>query len=199
MTQPELSTPFVAAPLNQQAGTGTMRSSADIARDGRGTEAAKQAMLAQRQALLDGPVLAVMLKLALPTVIVLVVQSFVGVAETYFVSFLGTDALAGVALVFPILMLMQMMSNGGIGGGVASAVARAIGAGRKDDADALVLNALVLAIDNRWRSASALSLPSRNFGAVGRFIDRSVDKARRWRRRLPMPMPYLPERSWSGS
>ena len=63
MTQPELSTPFVAAPLNQQAGTGTMRSSADIARDGRGTEAAKQAMLAQRQALLDGPVLAVMLKL----------------------------------------------------------------------------------------------------------------------------------------
>src|SRR5205823_89699 len=83
---------------NQQAGTGTMRSSADIARDGRGTEAAKQAMLAQRQALLDGPVLAVMLKLALPTVIVLVVQSFVGVAETYFVSFLGTDALAGVAL-----------------------------------------------------------------------------------------------------
>ena len=146
MTQQELSTPFVAAPPNQQAGTSGIRSSADVARDGRGTETAKQAMLAQRQALLGGPVLPVMLKLALPTVIVLVVQSFVGVAETYFVSFLGTDALAGVALVFPILMLMQMMSNGGIGGGVASAVARAIGAGRKDDADALVLNALVLAI-----------------------------------------------------
>jgi Na+-driven multidrug efflux pump len=43
-------------------------------------------------------------------------------------------------------MLMQMMSNGGIGGGVASAVARAIGAGRKDDADALVLNAFFLAL-----------------------------------------------------
>src|SRR5438874_12663175 len=95
---------------------------------------------------LAGPITPTMLHLALPTIVVLVVQTLVGVAETYFVSFLGTDALAGVALVFPILMLMQMMSNGGIGGGVASAVARAIGAGRKDDADALVLNALVLAI-----------------------------------------------------
>ena len=44
--------------------------------------------------------------------------TLVGVAETYFVSFLGTEALAGVSLVFPIFMLMQMMSNGGIGGGV---------------------------------------------------------------------------------
>src|SRR3982074_2144519 len=97
-------------------------------------------------ALLSGPIIPTMLRLALPTVVVLVVQTFVGVSETYFVGFLGTDALAGVALVFPVLMLMQMMSNGGIGGGVASSVARAICAGRKGDADALVLNALFLAI-----------------------------------------------------
>ena len=101
---------------------------------------------ARQQALLNGPIVATLLRLALPTVVVMVVQTLVGVAETYFVSFLGTDALAGVALVFPVLMLMQMMSNGGIGGGVASAIARALGAGRKDEADALVLNALVLAI-----------------------------------------------------
>jgi len=101
---------------------------------------------ARQQALLNGPIVATLLRLALPTVVVMVVQTLVGVAETYFVSFLGTDALAGVALVFPVLMLMQMMSNGGIGGGVASAIARALGAGRKDEADALVLNALVLAV-----------------------------------------------------
>ena len=68
---------------------------------------------------LAGPIIPTMLRLALPMIAVLVVQTLVGVAETYFVSFLGTDALAGVALVFPVLMLMQMMSNGGIGGGVA--------------------------------------------------------------------------------
>ncbi len=97
-------------------------------------------------AMLDGPVLPTLLKLALPTVVVLVVQTLVGVAETYFVSFLGTEALAGISLVFPIFMLMQMMSNGGIGGGVASSIARAMGAGKVAEAEALALNALVLAV-----------------------------------------------------
>jgi putative MATE family efflux protein len=105
-----------------------------------------EAGASRRRAILEGPILRTMLRLALPTIVVLVAQTFVGVAETYFVSFLGTDALAGVALVFPVLMLMQMMSNGAIGGGLASAVARALGAGRKDDADALVLHGLVLAV-----------------------------------------------------
>jgi len=146
MTQRQLSTSFVAPSPTDEADSRSLHTSRGVAPDGRGTETAKHQKPDPRQALLGGPILPVMLKLALPTVIVLVVQSFVGVAETYFVSFLGTDALAGVALVFPVLMLMQMMSNGGIGGGVASAVARAIGAGRKDDADALVLTSLVLAI-----------------------------------------------------
>jgi putative MATE family efflux protein len=97
-------------------------------------------------AMLDGPIVPTMLRLGLPTLVVLLVQTLVGVAETYFVSFLGTDVLAGVALVFPVLMLMQMVANGGIGGGVAAAVARALGAGRRDDAEALVLHALVLGI-----------------------------------------------------
>jgi len=99
-----------------------------------------------RQALLTGPILPTLIKLGWPTIVVLVVQTLVGVAETYWVSFLGTAALAGVTLVFPISMLMTMMSNGGIGGGVASAVARAIGAGRRHDADALTMHALILAI-----------------------------------------------------
>jgi putative MATE family efflux protein len=51
-----------------------------------------------------------------------------------------------VALVFPVLMLMQMMANGGIGGGVASAIARARGAGRHDDAQALAWHALTIAV-----------------------------------------------------
>jgi putative MATE family efflux protein len=99
-----------------------------------------------RQALLSGPILPTLIKLGWPTIVVLVVQTLVGVAETYWVSFLGTAALAGVTLVFPISMLMTMMSNGGIGGGVASAVARAVGAGRRHDADALLMHALLLAV-----------------------------------------------------
>src|ERR1700682_5793130 len=57
---------------------------------------------------------------AAPNVLVMLVQAAVGLIETYFVGKLGTDALAGVTLVFPVLMLMQMMSGGAMGGGVSS-------------------------------------------------------------------------------
>src|ERR1700729_863051 len=99
-----------------------------------------------RTALLTAPILPTLLKLALPTMTVLVAQTAVNIAEAYYVGFLGTDALAGAALVFPVFMLMTMMSNGGLGSGVASSVARAVGAGRKGDADALVFHAVILAI-----------------------------------------------------
>src|SRR5665213_3551118 len=99
-----------------------------------------------RAAILSGPILATLVRLALPTMVVLLAQTAVNIAEAYYVGYLGTDSLAGVALVFPVFMLMTMMSNGGLGSGVASAVARATGAGRKDDANALVLHAMVLAV-----------------------------------------------------
>src|SRR5688500_9082722 len=97
-------------------------------------------------ALLRGPIAGGLVHLALPILVALAVQTLVGVAEMVFVGFLGTDAIAGVALVFPLLMLMTMMSNGGIGGGVSSAVARAIGARRMGDAEALATHGLVIAI-----------------------------------------------------
>ena len=96
--------------------------------------------------ILHGPVLSVMMRLALPTTLVLIAQTLVNVAETYYVSFLGTSALIGVSLVFPVWMLMTMMAAGGIGGGVAAAVARATGAGRNDDVNALILHSVCIAV-----------------------------------------------------
>jgi putative MATE family efflux protein len=96
--------------------------------------------------LLEGPIVGTLLRLATPNVLVMFVQASVGLIETYFVAKLGTDALAGVVLVFPVLMLMQMMSAGAMGGGISSAIARALGAGRRADADALVLHALAIAV-----------------------------------------------------
>jgi len=96
--------------------------------------------------LLEGPIVRTLLRLATPNVLVMFVQASVGLIETYFVAKLGTYALAGVALVFPVLMLMQMMSAGAMGGGISSAIARALGAGRRADADALVVHALAIAI-----------------------------------------------------
>lgn len=95
--------------------------------------------------LLEAPIAPTLLRLAAPNVLVMLAQAGVGLIETYFVGKLGTDALAGMALVFPVVMLMQMTSAGAVGGGIASAIARALGARRRDDADALVLHALVIA------------------------------------------------------
>ncbi|MDN3921276.1 MATE family efflux transporter [Roseateles violae] len=95
--------------------------------------------------LLEGPIAATLLRLAAPNVLVMGAQAGVGLIETFFIGKLGTEALAGMALVFPVVMLMQMMSAGAFGGGMASAVARALGARRQRDADALVFHALAIA------------------------------------------------------
>jgi putative MATE family efflux protein len=101
---------------------------------------------ARTRVLLEGPILGTLVQLAAPNVLVMLIQAGVGLIETYFVGRLGTDALAGVTLVFPVLMLMQMMSAGAMGGGISSAVARALGAGRRRDADALAFHALVIGL-----------------------------------------------------
>jgi putative MATE family efflux protein len=96
--------------------------------------------------LLEAPIARTLLRLGAPNVLVMLSQAAVGLIETYFVGKLGTDALAGMALVFPLVMFMQMTSNGAMGGGIASAIARALGAGRRDDANALVKHAVVIAL-----------------------------------------------------
>ena len=95
--------------------------------------------------LLEAPIVSTLLRLAAPNMVLMFVQSSIGLIEAYWIGRLGTDALAGVALVFPVLMLMQMMSAGAMGGGISSAVARAIGARRHDEANALVVHAVLIA------------------------------------------------------
>jgi putative MATE family efflux protein len=97
-------------------------------------------------AILAGPILPTLTRLTAPVILVIVAQLFVSVLEAFWVSRLGTEAVAGVALVLPVFVLMGTMSNGGIGGGVAAAVARAKGAGDHARADALLWHAIVIAI-----------------------------------------------------
>ncbi len=96
--------------------------------------------------LIEAPIVPALVRLATPNVLVMLFQSSVGLIEAYWIGRLGTDALAGVTLVFPVLMLMTMMSAGAMGGGIASSVARALGAARRGDADALALHAPLIAL-----------------------------------------------------
>ncbi len=120
------------------------RTSVLVSQDG--LAPAPSPMPARTRLLLEGPIAPTLLRLAAPTVVVMMLQAAVTTFDAFFVGGLGPEALAGVSLVFPVLMLMTTMSAGGMGGGVASAVARALGAGRREDADALAIHAVVIAL-----------------------------------------------------
>jgi len=94
--------------------------------------------------LLTAPILPTLLKLALPNGIAMFGTALVAVAETSYIGRLGTEPLAGIALVFPFVMLTQMMSAGAMGGGVSSAISRALGAGDRDRAATLALHAAMI-------------------------------------------------------
>jgi len=96
--------------------------------------------------LLEGPIVTTLLRLAAPNVVVNVVLIAVtATVDAHFIGRLGPSALAGISLVFPMIMLMQQMANSSMGGAIASAVARAIGAGRHTDASALVIHGIIVA------------------------------------------------------
>ena len=98
------------------------------------------------QPLLEAPITPTLLRLSAPGLLLVAFQSMVSVGDTYFVGRLGTAPLAGLALVFPLLMLLQMTSAGAMGGGVSSAIARALGAGDAARARRLVVHALIIAL-----------------------------------------------------
>jgi len=96
--------------------------------------------------LLNTPILRTLGRLAGPPALLALFQTAISIGDSYFVGRLGTAPLAGLALVFPLIMLLQMTSAGAMGGGVSSAIARALGAGEEDAARALVAHGLVIGL-----------------------------------------------------
>src|SRR5690242_2692874 len=105
-----------------------------------------QSPAARTKLLLEGPIFPTLLRLAAPNVLNFL--AFVGVItfDGFFLGRIGTDALAGASLAFPWIMLVLQTTNSGMGAGVSSAVARALGANNRDRADDLVFHAFLLAL-----------------------------------------------------
>ena len=97
------------------------------------------------QQMLHGPLLPMLLRLATPNIVGLFAMTVLIGYDGYVLGRLGADALAGIALVFPVSMLMMQMAGGGIGGAVTAAVARALGAGRHEEAGRLAQQSMVIA------------------------------------------------------
>ena len=98
---------------------------------------------ARAQLLRHGPILSTLVRLSLPNLVALCSAAIISIAETAYVGALGVAALGGIALAFPIFMLMQMLSAGAMGGTVSGAISRALGAGDVERAQSLALCALV--------------------------------------------------------
>ncbi|WP_377840574.1 MATE family efflux transporter [Bosea sp. UC22_33] len=125
-------------------------------------------MDARTRLLLEAPVGPTIVRLALPNVAVMVVQASIGLIETYFVAKLGIDSLTGMALVFPLLMLLQMVAAGAMGGGILSAIARALGSGSREEANGLVWHAVAITILlGAAVTVAALLFAPRLFTAMG--------------------------------
>ncbi len=109
-------------------------------------EPANPTVAARTRLLVEGPIVPTMLRIATPNLAVNVILIAVTASvDAHFVGYLGLDALASLALVFPFLMLMQQMANMAMGGAIAASVARPLGAGRTEEAGALACHALVIA------------------------------------------------------
>jgi putative MATE family efflux protein len=126
------------------------------------------AMSPRTRQLLYGRIIPTLLHLAWPNVLVMMAQASTGLIETWWVSHLGIDALTGMALVFPGYLMMTMLSAGALGGGISSAIARSLGAGRRGEGDALVLHALVInGVLGLTTSALFLVFGRQIYGAMG--------------------------------
>ena len=129
--------------------------------------------------LLTAPILPTLLRLALPNTVAMFGSTLVAVAETSYIGRLGTEPLAGIALVFPFAMLTQMMSAGAMGGGVSSAISRALGAGNRDRAASLALHAAIIgACSGLFFTAMMLLFGRQLFvllGGRGRVLEEACD------------------------
>lgn len=94
--------------------------------------------------MLEAPVLPTLARMGWPNMLMMLAQSSTGLVEMWFLAKLGTSVLAGVAVVVPVLMLMQNMSQGAMGGGISSSVARALGAANPALVGQLARHAVVL-------------------------------------------------------
>jgi len=101
---------------------------------------------ARTRLLLDGPIFATLLRLAAPNILNLIAFVAVIIFDGFFLGRIGTDALAGASLAFPWIMLILQTTNSGMGAGVSSAVGRALGAGKRERANALAFHAFLLAL-----------------------------------------------------
>ena len=96
--------------------------------------------------LLTLPIGRTLIRMATPNIIAMFIMQSAVIFEVWYVGQLGINALAGLTLVFPIVMLNLILSGGSVGGAISGVIAQNLGAGNRVEAERLSLHAIVLSI-----------------------------------------------------
>ncbi|SJZ57622.1 MATE family efflux transporter [Selenihalanaerobacter shriftii] len=101
-------------------------------------------MADKRKLILEGKILPTLLKLSLPIIIGMLMQTMFNIVDTYFVGKLGANGLAAISLTFPVVMFMVSIGNGiAIGG--SSLLSRLLGSNQYKEAKNAILHTILLA------------------------------------------------------
>lgn len=95
--------------------------------------------------MLDTPVPRLVFKMALPTIVSMLVMSFYNMADTYFVSHLGTAATGAVGINLSLMSFIQMLGTA-LAMGANSFIARLLGQKRNEDAAKVLSVAFFLSV-----------------------------------------------------
>ena len=98
------------------------------------------------QEFLTRTIIPLLIRMSAPNTIAFFIQSLVVLTEVWFISRLGTNSLAAVALAFPLLMITQTMSGGALGGAITSAIARSMGADDIEKAERLIWHSIIISL-----------------------------------------------------
>ena len=138
---------------------------------------APQSAAVRSKLLLEAPILPTLLRLSAPNVLNLLAFAGVITFDGFFLGRIGTNALAGASLAFPWVMLVLQATNSGMGAGVSSAVARALGAGQKDKAVDDLLD--MVRADRKWNDEAARKQLVKFFEAFGPMDPLTIQGRRR--------------------
>lgn len=94
---------------------------------------------------LDGSIKQHMMKMAIPSMGGMFAMTVFNLTDTYFVSKLGTDALAAMGFTFPVVMIVGSVS-GGISMGAGSVLARATGRGDHHKSQRIATDGILLSL-----------------------------------------------------
>ena len=109
------------------------------------SENTSQGRSARELVMLNEPISRVIPKMAIPTIVAFLITSIYNLADTYFVSSLGTNATAAVSVNGSLDQII-MMAGSMLATGATSYIARLLGSGEKEKASRVLSTAFFLAI-----------------------------------------------------